>query len=634
MIPFDRPITPPLIYAEYSFPLSVQVNPPADCVNLVQKVATTIANEVSKRAGNNPARMYVYNLLCRANWNNQEFQDVLSKVLWYISIETTKGNYRSTEHAVMDCTEQYLTLYTGARVLEIEALQNSVDPKLVDASLQNSIVSNNLNLEIQHMMQSNYPAQLQNVYQNHGQIPMHQGNHGQPVQNVYQNHGQIPMHQGNHGQPVQYPQHTPQMQVPQQMYQQYNPTQVDQFGRPIYQQAMYPQMANPPMQNMQPSMPMNSFMQQTNQVPSAAGPHVNSNERYSNNSGTLNQKQYFTSAPQPVQVAPAVTDKKEVKEVEYFGGYEMDRSKHTITFMGQQYSMDNVVRSKSFELQVDMLTKAEAFKEEDADIVDGTQMLLDLNENAVITKGVSKRLLISDNSIYRCFAIVANTILSNVKMEDYVNNLAKSRSLSDLAIRMQALAEGFKKSSVEHDADGSQDNTVSVLIAIDNKLTDIVNNYVRNSLRLDAFIDSFSEDYADIEKYIGKELGSKAILSFQAFGGNVLNNFFTTDGDSLLTEARELLDIDESLDCVFLPENYSLTYLPLTDKELGYKLNNDVCFVSPVKTPLLHKVIVSLTEHKKQTQRATLKDLIITQDGKVYRVYQDGCSDGYLIRKD
>jgi hypothetical protein len=73
MIPFDRPIVPPLIYDTYSFPLSVHVNPPANCVNIVQQVATSVANEVSKRAVNNPARMYVFNLLCRANWSNNEF---------------------------------------------------------------------------------------------------------------------------------------------------------------------------------------------------------------------------------------------------------------------------------------------------------------------------------------------------------------------------------------------------------------------------------------------------------------------------------------------------------------------------------------------------------------------------------
>jgi hypothetical protein len=528
----------------------------------------------------------------------------------------TKGNYRSTEQALSHCVEQYMTLYTGARVLEIEALQNSVDSKLVDASLQNNVVNNNLNLEIQYMMQNNN-------FQNPGQISN--------------------MHQANYGQPAQYPQ-----QMPQQMYPQQYPT-LDQYGRPIQQpyfqqqvqQPMYHQMNNgPSVQNMQMGMPVNGFMQQTNQMPSAAGPHVNSNERYAGNNSALSQKQYFTPAftpaPQPVQVKAIEipVGKKEIKEVEYFGGYEMDRSKHTITFMGQRYSMDSVVRSKSFELQVDMLEKAEACKEEDAEIVDGTQMLLDLNENAVITKGIGKRLLINDNNIYRCFAIVANTILSNIEMDDYVSSLAKSRNLSDLATRMQALAEGFKKSSAEYGVDGSQDNTISVLIAIDNKLTDTINDYVKNSLRLDAFIDSFSEDYADVEKYINTELGSKATLSFQAFGSKVLNNFFTTDGDSLLTEVTELLDIDESLNCVFLPENYSLTYLPLTDKELGYKLNGEICFVSPVKTPLLHKVVMSLVEHKKQMQKETLKDLIITQDGRTYRVYQDGCSDSYLVKKD
>jgi hypothetical protein len=611
------------MYEEYNFPLSVAVTPPSNCSHLVYRTAAALANEVASRASNNPARMYVYNLLVLNNWSNQEFQELLNNILWYMYLEVMKGNYNSPEMALKDCVNKYATMYTSTFILTVDAVKSAVSDRHIDASVQNAEIFQNLKLEINHMHnqqyhnQSGYPNQ-----QGHG--------HMQPQHPQQPQHWQQPQHFQQPMPMQQQPQHWQQPMQQPQHWQHPQPMPMHHHHQP---QQRFP---NTPMQ------PGGSFMHQTapqniNVMAAGSGNSEVVNERFGKLANS--QKTYFEEPvynSQPVKQVQALDPeiKQQIEDLVFKKGNEMDRAQHTITFMGQKYPMNTVVRTNNFNEQTVAISKASVLAEEDKLNVDADNVILDINEETAILRGQSRHLERDPTKIFRCFAIISNAIISKEFMADYVKNLSESRDLSQLSGRMSALAEAFNKLSAKSGVVNEHDSKIVVLTAIDRRLTDLVNNFVNNNLQLEKIsIDSFVEDYNQLEQYISDTCGPMGSLAIRNFGQEVMHNLFGTDVDELVAEAKSLLDLPDDLDCVFLPENYSLTYLPLTDKELDYDLKDRLWTVSHARTPLLATILDSLTLHKKQGQQTCLHDLVITQDGAIYRVYENSLGKGYLIRK-
>jgi hypothetical protein len=611
MLPTNAPILPLIMYEEYNFPLSVQVTSPPGCQHLVHKTATALANEASMRANNSRARMYCYNSLVMYNWNNPQFQEVLTQTLLFMALEVEKRNHTSTDMAMKDCVQKYLTLYTSMLVLTVDAVHDVSDSRVVDASAQNASFFNNLKLELQDLQNRMYQQQLSQPMQNHQNQQIFYNQQGQPV-DQFGRPIQMPMQQSY---PQQMPMHSYPQQMPQQMPQQF-PQQM-------------------PMQQPMQQGPVGGFMQQGNagmmQNPAAANVAGNV-ERYGNVS--VQQKSYAVDEKPQAQKPVSKPEPQGLKDVVYVNGDEMDRSKHTITFMGKAYPMDSVVRNNNFNQQVEALKQASAFDENAADIIDGNNTILEISEDSVILAGKSKCIM-SGDKVFRCFGIATNAVLSKDDMTEYKKMLAKSSNFEQLVLTMKSLTAAFKQASAEWGVEGGMDGKVSVIVTIDRRITNLINEFLANNLQLkNVSIDSFTEDYEALVAYVHENCGQMGNLGLSNFGHDVISMFFQTEGDEIDAEARNLLDVDPLVGCVSLPENYTLTYIPMTDRELGYKFDGQLCSVNHGKTPILAKIVDSLLIHKKQSQFTSIHDLIVTQDGVIYRVYENIIGRGYLIRKD
>jgi hypothetical protein len=611
MLPTDAPILPLIMYEEYNFPLSVQVTSPPGCQHLVHKTAAALANEASMRANNSRARMYCYNSLVMNNWNNPQFQEVLTQTLLFMALEVEKRNHTSTDMAMKDCVQKYLTLYTSMLVLTVDAVHDASDSRVVDASAQNAAFFNNLKLELQDLQNRMYQQQLSQPMQNQQNQQIFYNQQGQPV-DQFGRPLQMPM---QHSYPQQMPMQQPMHSYPQQMPQQF-PQQM-------------------PMQQPMQQGPVGGFMHQGNsgmmQNPAAANIAGNV-ERYGNVS--VQQKSYAVDEKPQTQKPASKPEPQGLKDVVYVNGDEMDRSKHTITFMGKAYPMDSVVRNNNFNQQVEVLKQASAIDEADITVVDGNNMILEISEDSVILAGKSK-CITAGGKVFRCFGIATNAILSKDDMTEYKKMLAKASNFEQLALTMKSLSAAFKQASDEWGVEGSQDDKISVMVTVDRRITNLINKFLANNLQLkDVTIDSFTEDYEALVSYVHENCGQMGNLGLSNFGHDVINMFFRTEGDEIDNEVRNLLDISELIGCISLSENYTLTYLPMTDRELGYKFDGQLCSVNHGKTPILAKIIDSLVLHKKQGQHTSIHDLIITQDGVVYRVYENIIGRGYLIRKD
>jgi hypothetical protein len=339
----------------------------------------------------------------------------------------------------------------------------------------------------------------------------------------------------------------------------------------------------------------------------------------------------------PHRATAVVTEevKKQIEDLVFRKGEEMDRSKHTITFMGQKYPMNTVVRVNNYNEQSKAILEASAIKEEDRVNIDGDNVILDLNEAAIVVRGQARHIENDASKIFRCFGIVSNVIVSKDIMTEYIKTLCEAKSGLELAGRMCALGAAFNQASDEWNVKGAMDEKVIVLATIDRKLTSLVNSFIRNNLAIQNLrIESFADDFSDLTDLLMSKYGHTHSLAITNFGHNLLQMLFGTNGDDIGEEARNLLDLSDELDCTYLPENYSLTYLPMTDKELDYDFVTELCSVNHVKTPMLADILNSLNLHKKQSQRICLHDIIITQDGAIYRVYENMIGKGFFIRKD
>jgi hypothetical protein len=144
----------------------------------------------------------------------------------------------------------------------------------------------------------------------------------------------------------------------------------------------------------------------------AAGNGTNS-ERFSRSN--VSQKQYFEESQQmqqiPHRATAVVTEevKKQIEDLVFRKGEEMDRSKHTITFMGQKYPMNTVVRVNNYNEQSKAILEASAIKEEDRVNIDGDNVILDLNEAAIVVRGQARHI---ETMLVRFFAASVLLVMS------------------------------------------------------------------------------------------------------------------------------------------------------------------------------------------------------------------------------
>lgn len=614
MVPLTQydPMVPPYIP-------SVTVMPQA--AHLLPMVSSAVANEAALKATFSASRMYCYNMLVDQYWRNANFAEVVKLTLDLLYLKySIKKIYSNMETGISECAKEILTLYTSNLVFQYPELKSISTPQVLDAAAQNVPAFNNIKQEIISMYNNNP--------NNNG---FHGGNPGYPVANVPQQQFypvSQPAFNPNQPQFQQPPFQQPQFQQP-------------QFQQPQFQQPQFQQPGYPP-QFQQPGYPQqgSAFPQQHER---AFGGNQQISQAQTNtgigNTGNVNIKQdrFFRPtqtpvAPVPQALAAPVVAKAPTSSalaLNYLtieGGTEVDRSKHQITFFDNKYTMDNAARSARYVESASQLAEAVIEKPEDGGEPSQffhPEWLMGNSVEDLMTAGKLKQLerkKISDPlQVFRCFGISVKTIACEEQVSDYMKALASATNFTSLAIKLKALVSSL---AIKRNDTNYSDNVVSFLSNIDHVLTDIVNDFLSDKLNTPVLIESFADDVSDLESHLTKKYNRLYGSAMARFETEVIDILFNKIDQSSQDAYAAQLEIPAEHFGI-LPLAYSLTFLSMNDKELGYKVGKEPVIIDGNTAPTLLKLVKSLTRHKKEMDMSTMYDLLVTTDGRVYHVHRN-----------
>lgn len=639
----EYPHTPLLQYDALNPPFVPEVRTIPEAYGIVPLLCSVIANEATNKADAHAGRMMFYNLCSDKAWNNDYFKTVVQLVTDIVTLRIVRKHIRSPEQGISDAVSQGVTSLVSLLFVQYRELRGMVKPEVLNAAEQNIQSFQNLQQEL---------ASMQNTTQGYG--------HMNTMAHPHMSHGgQFPQVNGYH--PNQQPMHVPHgpavgqpFQTPQGWFMQ-TPNgatiQVVHNG-----QGWVPMQQQMPMQQhyQQPQVPMttnygnhSTFAQgHSNYGGHAPAGNQTVGGRFSgagsSHSADVQQRQpvrdirnVHLEAPvvTPVNVAPV--EKAVSKFLEIEGGTEMDRAKHRVGVIASNYRFSSENRNANYATAVEKLCKTRVTSASEDLFVD-VNIAAEINVDAAITCGQIKQIERQkhDSSVnaFRCFMSVCAPVISTVDISGYMARIAESEDFDLVAKNMTSIAKALE---ISMEDTTTSDAVATFLHHIDSQLTNLVNVFLTESLQLEATIDSFAEDISGLGEYLFRTKGHLYSDAYRNFETAVMSMMFQELDSEVQQDLADKLNLDETMHVAFMPINYCLTYVPLTARELGYKVGNKVVAIDHDIAPSLYWLATSIAGHTKQIgDFATLVNLIITSDGQRYRVRRNPMrSEEYLINK-
>lgn len=601
-VPANAPLLPLTLYNSASPPYlpSIAFHPTVEGYRSL--VATAVANEASQKATANPARMFVYNLFCQEYWNNRDFAENCKMAADVVAMMTRQQGHRDPGGMASEAASKVLTLFSSYMVMAYPALQGLVPPNVLQSASINAPQFDNLKREIQEMYQNNN-GYNQPMAHHSGYLPQQ----GMPM---YPQGGMYP-HQG--------------MQHPQQ-------------GMMMDPRMMHAGMQHPHAHLMQRPAPQLAPMAQGNghmfggyqqQMPMYANGDNEEDARFTRRNSQSNQQQHRVEETYPhhQQVAPA--PKEPVQEVNnneltIQEGSEMDRAKHQVVYFGESFTQNLDDRFERLAASTKELERSSS-RDENSPVEEGWTFCSSI-EKAVV-EGQLKQQILKEKTgvdqIFRHFVVIATPIVTGVGMGAYWDKIRSCMTFAGMAKAIKNLAIALEDSKNEENKDEVQ-STINFLTTIDNRLTNLVNRFLRISLDLNAVnIDSFTEDVADLSDYLGNNYGNREVRALEHYEREVHSALNHDLDDGAAVEVKQFHGLDKDKDYPLFQENYSFTHVFMNSRELGWRTNEKPLRINRDTTPALFSIVDSLSKHKKDQEAPTLHDMLVSSDNQIYHLYRD-----------
>ena len=168
-------------YDNYNPPAVPQIQIHPMCQHLLAPLASKVANMAGVLAGQNPARMFCYNLLGSNNWHNAEFNEVCKFAADLMYMLFTKQPTRTIDQYLEGAVENALRLKSSQYVAGFPELQNMCSAEVCRSSMDNLQLLPQLLSEIQYSYQQNTAntsvtlSPMQNMQGNVGQFSNRSG---------------------------------------------------------------------------------------------------------------------------------------------------------------------------------------------------------------------------------------------------------------------------------------------------------------------------------------------------------------------------------------------------------------------------------------------------------------------------
>lgn len=590
----EYPIVPISQYDPYQPPFVPQIQVHPLVQHLFPMVCSKVATLASVRAQLNPARMFCYNFLASAYWNNSEFTTITKLAADMLALGCTKGLYRTPEMGMDQSIDQALTIYVSVLLFKYPELQQICSPDIVQSAGQNASVYNNLQVEIDNLYRMQPQAQS---------FPQ-----------------QMPSQQGQHFN-VGY-------QAPQQNFQPQQGMQSFGIQQPNTRiPGFYGSDANigPRLGNSQgPSLAdiqSDRFANRSGKGPVIARQdHVGVSTRLSVN-------------PEPIRPTYQAEEQK----------VEPPRSKH-IRYFDIEFPIDNVIKLTN--------TVAEVKKSVDSIPIPDEEKSSSDDNVSVSFPSVYRKLLISDSlselitsgriyyldhinqtgqsDFYRVFGLLNNAFFTNVDLSYLVESIKNNQSFADISLLLKQESERIingrisnLKSPEKAKSDWAGSETLRFILHLDSLVTGIINDFLNYRLDSTVRIDSFVSDVASLFPYLsekGKRTDCDLLFAMETA---VIKDIFKNmvNGFEKETSGYELPD---NIFTINFPILTSVTYLSAFDvKELNVHFDKKTANISRDENPMFWEINESLTKHRIIYPAGVYKDYVMLENNKLYQVVEN-----------
>ena len=588
-------ITTPFISININQPTCV---PNIQCDSRVQQylpfISGLVACEIQNKAEMNHLRRFMFNQCAINNFNNNDFANVVSATVDYVTLTFLSNGAPSVEAAVNKCVPEMVAMCCAYNLQVFQALQGYAPQEAVqdlNASIAtfNRIAGDVANMKRQMgigqqaMPQYQQPVFVQPQQQGfpqQGNFPQQQAipafNRGQQQGATFNTGNRPGMSLGapNNGR-VTNEKYSNQQNAQQVLQQPFTPRAEFQ---PVTQQQPQTQVLSQPVIITEPIL-VDPLQESVNWKVGGLIPYVPAYNPFTH-------KLYF-------QIDVLGNTTPILKE------QSMDYEKHaTATVFGKPPKNMDVKRiAVTLNRIADGIT--EMSKEPKTEIKEGEKVVKYVKEEWIAEMSESMLWFLSsldrlraaaDNntsSIYRVYGMVAEPVVDANDLSNIIKNFSNSNTFIELREKLKA----------------SKDTIAPVLWTVcDFKITQAVNRVIRQNLSIpDMYIDSFTTDIESLITMFENDYGPAIKDAFVKHEANIIQSVFVLCDEAMTINLAdgfiENYDFPEGKKPVitFVASNYSLTYLDCLSSELGLELFGKLpSSVTLEYTPVLYNLVKEL----------------------------------------
>lgn len=624
-------------------PIMPNIPCPQNIRYLVPAVISTVANVLTQECRRNVGRMFTYNLMARANFNNQEFMALATLAVDFLALNHYRGLYQShPDQGVSRAAADAVAYFTSINYQQYQQLASMTDAKTLQDANNTVLAGNN---------------EMQAVQQFKNTMTQ-----GQQVQMPYVQQGMMPQ----------------QGYAPQQMHMNNTPRPGPSQGQGMQQVAALPPNASL-FSNGNAATPFNqpvglavtqgsdkySYLKKA--VVEQVQPQPAQTIRHQPVQ-TIEEKP-STWTPSEEQPYPLVIDTtKGFFDLKFAtsadgqrrfpisyrnneGTEDMNREQHQIkTDVGRiNYVPPTHWHTREpGEVQMrvaDSLIAATRFNENDklADVPysDGrwlTEMFLDQAIYITSYKHADQKQT-HPAMQYRQNAYIATPYLveAGVSSEEerQTNVTILEQTIEEMSQLIDfAQVEAWLRLSI--DGPESTKSSRAFAFKLNAHLTKELNSVLANKLSLSGLsINSFLEDALDLEPYLAQAYGDVWASAFREYEPLFIQKHIRGElpYENSMDDMRELAAFDDrQVDAVFITSAYSITRLDIFSADLNIEcLQNQGSAILESELPLLHRMAKSILATERLGKIPFAHHLIVTADEKIYEIHKGLIGKDYIL---
>jgi len=583
-------------YDNYNPPAVPQIQIHPMCQHLLAPLASKVANMAGVLAGQNPARMFCYNLLGSNNWHNTEFNEVCKFAADLMYMLFTKQPTRTIDQYLEGAVENALRLKSSQYVAGFPELQNMCSAEVCRSSMDNLQLLPQLLSEIQYSYQQNTAntsvtlSPMQNMQGNVGQFSNRSG----AIPSFYdgQNTG---VQLGNNQQTVSL------ASLQTDRFANRNPGQISvQDTQPIV--------------NFEKSKPLKLVIEPMTTEPSRdikfSGASYNGN-----NVIKLIEDIRSSSTPTPIDLSAPL------------GNIEGEETKKS-DFIKEEFVLENsledfILTGKIYYLENQLKTGTRSFYRVFGSIANGC-IATDNFENLIDRWKINKT--------FRSLALAIKTDVHELKAHQdalQFNGMVAAMSWKiNKTFRSLALAIKTDEHELKAHQDALQFN--GMVAAMSQILTKAINNFLKFVLSTGIQIDSFIEDGEDLETYLQTKLTEPQFIVFQSWQKHFLMEFHNSE--SRVYE-KALFILPERFNFYSMPTMISAAYIPVNKlEELNVSLKKgESTVVSEKQHPVIWELCRTIQFQREEFSADYSDDYIITADDERLQIFETIANGGQFI---